>query len=316
MNILCTGLTGNLGQEIAKDLNSRNHKIYAITRDKSKLKKYKVKINTVIEHDLLSDNELEVNFAIDCIVHCAGNVHFRDTGNDNEKMALQLIKLAKQKRIPLFLVSTAYIYRPDNNITTFNNAYEQDKYNAEQQLINSGLKYGIFRPSILVGNSKTGEIHTMSGYYSIVKALYLALSILKSKKQKIRFPKLNGKSNLVPIDQAAFHIGEEIDKQNFKTHYITNPKPPDASWVLSETLNYFGLSEQLELIDLSFEQFTKIDLSIEEQKMYKFISHYYPYLILNTSFPTTICIENLINHNYLQNTLKYLKQSGFLKYDK
>lgn len=318
MRVLLTGITGNLGHEVALDLNNRRgFTIIPIVRQAKSngSKMNKIPLEEVIINDLSADEELKFSGSADCIIHCAGDINFHNTGTPNETMTTKLVKLAEKLQIPLYLISTAYIYKPPNTSQTFNNSYELDKFRSEQVLISSGIKYGIFRPSVLVGNSKSGEIQNFSGYYSIVKAFYAALTSSKQKGKKLRFPNLPGKSNLIPVDQAAYYIGNEIQNSRFRTLYITNPNPPEASWVLKETLDFFNLSSTIDLVELTFEHFGKLNLTIEEQNLYNFIKHYYPYWSITYDFPKSICKENLINHDYLFKTLTFLSSSNFLKYE-
>jgi len=317
MKVLLTGITGNLGHEVALDLNKRGLTIIPIVRSgKSEgFNMSKASFSEVVVNDLMTDEEFKFSGSADCIVHCAGNIHFRAAGNSNEKMTVKLVELAEKLQIPMYFISTAYIYRPPGINQDFNNAYELDKFNSEQVLISSGIKYGIFRPSILVGNSKSGEIRNFSGYYSIVKMFYIALSSIKQRGKKLRFPNLPGKSNLVPIDQAAHYIGNEVQNLSLKTLYITNPNPPEASWILKETLDFFNLSEAIDLVELSFEQFGKLELSIEEQTLYEFIKHYYPYWSITYDFPPSVCQENIINYDFLFETLTFLSSSNFLNHE-
>lgn len=317
MKVLLTGITGNLGHEVALDLHKRGFTVIPIVRP-GKREDYQIDdipYGRVINNDLMADEGLEFSGFADCIVHCAGNIQFLTSKNSNEKMIMKLIKLAKKMQIPLYLVSTAYTYRPPHVNQDLNNAYELDKFRAERALASSGLEYGIFKPSVLVGNSKSGVIQNYSGYYSIVKVFYVALNRSKKKGTKLRFPNLPGKSNMVPVDQAAFHIGNEVQNLTLRSLYITNPDPPVASWVLRETLDFFNLSEIIDLVELSFEQYGKLELTNEEQDLYELIKHYYSYWSIAYEFPKSICKENLINHEYLFRTLKFLSSSNFLKYE-
>jgi len=315
MKVLLTGITGSLGYELALELNKRDFTIIPILRSgKGQGFKINKKIfKEVINNDLMDDKNLEFNGSADCIVHCAGNIQFHDVGSSNEKMTMKLIKLAKKLRIPLYLVSTAYIYKTPKISQNFNNAYELDKFRSEQVLISSGVKYGIFRPSVLVGNSKSGEIQNFSGYYSIVKAFLKALKGSKKKGKELRFPNLPGKSNLVTVDQAAYYITNEVRNLRLRTLFITNPNPPQASWVLKETLNFFSFADTIKLVESTFEDFGKLDLSPEEQSLYEFIKYYYPYWSITYNFPPSICKENLINHDYIVKTLTFLNSSNYLK---
>lgn len=314
MKVLITGITGNLGYEVALNLKSRGITLIPIIRPgkNADFNTTKILFKEVIENDLLKNVPI-ISSSADCIVHCAGNIHFRNSDNSNEKMTTKLVGLAKDLQIPFYLVSTAYIYRPPDMRESFNNAYELDKHRSEQVLKKSGISYGIFRPSVLVGNSKSGIIQNFSGYYSIVKAFYKALMSSKQNGKKLRFPNLQGTSNLVPVDQAAFYIGNEIQNLKMSTVYITNPKPPKASWVLNETVNFLNLSDTLNLVECAFEDFETLHLTFEEKSLYEFIKHFYPYWSISYDFPSSACQENLITHTYLYKTLTFLNDSNYFK---
>ena len=83
-------------------------------------------------------------------------------------------------------ISTAYVTGRKKNMkyniddVNFSNTYEITKYKAEQVVnsyINKGLPITIFRPSIITGNSKTGEITTNNIIYMFT--LMLCMEYLK-----------------------------------------------------------------------------------------------------------------------------------------
>jgi len=318
MNVLLTGISGNLGHEVALDLNRRGINIIPIVRPGKKdiPLANQIKLEQVITNDLTQDEKITISTPVDCIVHCAGIVHFRDAGNTNEKMMKTLIRLANRLKIPIYFVSTAFVYRPLGIKLIFNNSYEHDKFRAEHALISSGIVHAIFRPSVLGGNSETGQIQNFSGFYTIVKELLLAVNNSRTKGQKLRFPKLPGKSDIVPVDQAARHMGDVIQNGKFDLEYITNPNPPKSSWVFKKTLDFFDLSGDVDILGCSFEAYGKLDLSEEEKRLYNFCRHFNPYWSIAYRFPQTICNENLIDHEYLVKTLSYFANSKNINYDR
>ena len=309
MNIILTGITGNLGHEISIELNNNGHTVIPIVKRKYPQLQHK----QVIINDLTSDTVLDFKGYADCIIHSAGNIHFLKSADSNTKMTNKLITLAKKLEVPLYLVSTAYIYRPPDLNEQFHNAYELDKSHAEQLLRSTGLEYDIFRPSVLVGNSDTGSIQNFSGYYSIAKAFYLALTESKKQNKKVRFPSLPGKSNFVPVNQAAQFICRALNKPNSSIKYITNKNPPQTSFVLSETLDFFNLKQHIELVEMSFEEYGMQTLTDQENKLYQFIKYYYPYWVIPYNFPDDTAQENLITHDYLIKTLTFFTSSESFK---
>jgi len=311
MKILLTGITGNLGHEIANDLLARSVNVVPIIRPGKgdNFSANGLKFEKVIENDLVNGPRIEFFGKADCIIHCAGIVHFKSAGNTNERMVLKAIDLAKRLQIPLYFISTAFIYRPPGAMRNFNNSYEEDKWQAEQALIKSGVPHGIFRPSVLVGNSKTGKIRNFSGYYLVAQAFLSAINNSTKQGLKLRFPRLSGMANMVTVDQAAQSIGNVIEKARLDTLFVSNPNPPTADWVLKKTLEFFGVSNQIEFVDCSFEEFGKLNLTEIERELYQFGAHFNPYWSLMYNFPETICTENLITQKYLAKTLDYFHKS-------
>ncbi len=316
MKVLITGITGNLGHEVSLDLHRRGSTLIPLVRSgNSKITSHPVHFEEVIEGDLVEEGEIKFSGAVDCIVHCAGVVRFREPKNKNEQMMLRVIELAKELAVPVYAVSTAFVYRPRGTTNGFNNDYEQDKFRAEQALISSGVSYSIFRPSVLTGNSHTGEIQNFSGYYLMVRAFLSAARNAIEHGRLLRFPKMTGESNMVPVDQAAEYIGKTIQDGPLKEiFYITNPAPPRSEWVLDETLNFFGIRNDVTVLDVSFQEFGELNLTEEEAALYQFASHFSPYWSTGYEFPASLCSHNLISHSYLMKALNVFRNTEQLAY--
>jgi len=314
MKVILTGITGNLGHEVAFDLLDRKVEVIPILRDMSKMPQvFKNKLNDVIENNLESNSRIDFDNHADLILHCAGSVHLKQSVGVNEMMTQKMINLAQKQQIPLYFVSTAFVHKPPEENSTFNNNYEMDKYRAEQAIINSGIKYAILRPSVLVGNTKTGAIQNFTGYYSVVKALLLYVNNSRMSHKKMRIPKFTGYSDVVPVDLVAKYIGDVIEEKKLGEFFITNPDPPKASWVLEKTINFFDVNELVKVIDCTYEEFGKLDLTDDERKFYDFCKHFKPYWSIDYVFPNSLCKENLITQNYLKIILTYFaKQSALL----
>ncbi|GEM_PF-1338650 len=311
MKVLLTGITGNLGHEVSLDLAQRGINLIPFVRSgKSKtISSHPIHFEEVIEGDLTEEREISFSGSVDCIVHCAGAVHFRDVRNKNERMMLRVIELAKGLGVPVYAVSTAFLYRPPGKGGDFNNNYEKDKFNAEQLLKKSGVPHGIFRPSVLTGHSRTGEIRNFSGFYLIVRAFISAIRTARTKNQVLRFPRMLGESNMVPVDQAAESIGKAIQENRLEVLYVTNPTPPRSEWVLDETLDFFNIRDSVKIVDISFQEFGNLNLTEEEAALYRFSGHFSAYWSTEYAFPPSICTRNLIDHNYLVKALTFFRDS-------
>lgn len=310
MKALLTGITGNLGYEVSLDLIRRGVDLIPCVRPGRAdiLLANATKFEQIVECDL-TEKDIEFSGDVDCIIHCAGIVHFREANNKNEAMMHRVVALAKKLNVSVYFVSTAFVYRQDGSTTNFNNKYEQDKFNAEQVLIKSGLTYSIFRPSVLTGHSRTGEIRNFSGFYQIARAFVSAIESVKAKDQVLRFPKMPGESNMVPVDQAAASIGESIHNNRLETLYVTNPEPPRSEWVLEETLKFFNLRDNVRILDVPFKEFGGLNLTEEEGALYRISQHFSPYWSMDYTFPPTICKKNLIDHDYMVKMLTFFQDS-------
>jgi len=153
------------------------------------------------------------------VIHCAAAVRFdqpieeaRQSNLEGTRQVLQLAKAARRagQAGRLDYVSTAYIagkrqgviYEGDySHNKGFHNSYEQSKYEAEglvRQAQNE-IPIAVYRPSIIIGNSRTGETSNFKAFYWPVRAFAMG---------QLRF--LPGVSScqidLVPVDYVAAGI--------------------------------------------------------------------------------------------------------------
>ncbi len=113
----------------------------------------------------------------------------------------------------------------------FRNAYEETKYEAERTVQEAGrhIPVSIYRPSIIVGDSGTGEIDKMAGPYYIMNAI-----VLMPPNVPILMPGKGDKPlNLVPIDWVceAMHSISLLDDSAGKTFHLCDPNPLSARGV-------------------------------------------------------------------------------------
>src|SRR3954471_13174742 len=120
----------------------------------------------------------------------------------------------------------------------FPSAYHRTKFESEK-LVRERVQvpWRVYRPSLVVGNSKTGEMDKIDGPYYFFKAI-----------QKLRqalpewFPLISlefGRTNLVPVDYVAAavdHIAHQDGLDN-KAFHIVDPKPPRSGDVLNTFAN-------------------------------------------------------------------------------
>lgn len=240
--IVVTGASGFIAKNLRKHLSAKNIELISISRNDFKNFKCESKI---ISNYFDEKNLLKKIKNSDALIHLVGigkqsvntDYHIVNTGLTNH--IVNLSKKAKIKKI----VYLSGLGVSSNTLV----GYFISKYNAEQQITNSGLNFTIFRPSYIIGKDdyftkylkkqvKKGEIKIPgSGKYSIqpihindvVKIIFKSLSEEKFKNKII---------DLVGSETITFEkyvklfskgTNTNINKINLENSYhdaITNPK--------------------------------------------------------------------------------------------
>lgn len=207
--IFLTGATGNIGSRITADLLKKNKKLYLLIRGKNqedsenRLKKImdfwevpknKQKNAISLNGDItknnlgLSPKEFKkISKEITHIIHCAANIKLilplKEARNLHFNGTKNIIELAKTCK---FLKRFNYLSTMEiaGNISgkisenfikikrNFLNTYEIAKSETEEYLqseIKKGLPITIYRPSMVIGDSKTGKILKFSTFYYTLK---------------------------------------------------------------------------------------------------------------------------------------------------
>jgi long-chain acyl-CoA synthetase len=182
----------------------------------------------------------EYNFLLNSvthIIHTAADLRLnapledlRKTNQEGTSNILQLASASYEKYglVRFSHVSTAYVAGARNGAiyedsltdeAGFLSNYEKSKYESELEVKNSGLPISIFRPGMIVGNSKTGYIKTFN-------TLYVPLRLYLRGKQRILPIKPSEKVNLIPVD----YVTDTITNLTFNpraeglTFHLTTPK--------------------------------------------------------------------------------------------
>ncbi len=148
------------------------------------------------------------------IIHTAADLRLnaplnelRKTNVEGTSNVLELaVKIQEDHGLERFShVSTAYVAGgregviQEDSLTDesgFLSNYEKSKYESELEVKNSHLPVSIFRPGMIVGDSKTGYIKTFN-------TLYAPLRLYLSGKQRFLPVKPSEKINLIPVDFVA-----------------------------------------------------------------------------------------------------------------
>ena len=163
------------------------------------------------------------------------------------------------------------------------NFYESSKYEAEKNVrkaMAAGLPVTIFRPSIVVGNSQTGEVSEFNVIYPFMKLF--AHGILK-----VLPTRLENSFNIVPIDfviRAAAAISKQPGSLG-KTFHLVAKEPPSIGMLLKIKDEEFPGLPPVEV--LAPEDFSQENLDSSSQQVFQMLEPYLGYLNDNLTFETS-----------------------------
>jgi nucleoside-diphosphate-sugar epimerase len=192
--VLLTGATGFVGKEILDRLLSRGRRVYTLVRaeddDAAAGRLPRRARLTAVAGDIERPGlGLAPRVAADVttVIHCAASVSFglslaesRRVNVDGTRNVLDFAERCPQLE-RLSYVSTAYVAGEPGGLfeeddldvgQRFRNPYEQSKFEAERMVRErgDGLPLQILRPSIVVGDSRTGRTTSFNVLYGPLKA--------------------------------------------------------------------------------------------------------------------------------------------------
>jgi NAD(P)-dependent dehydrogenase (short-subunit alcohol dehydrogenase family) len=258
-----TGATGFIGRHLVERLLEREGDIHVLVREESRAKldalierwgagdRVKPVIGDLSEHRLGIDPE-PLRGKIDHFFHLAA---IYDMTADETRNALlnvggtqNAVDLADELEAGTFhhmsSIAVAGLYKGNFNEDMFDEGqplahpYHRTKFESEK-LVRERLTrpWRVYRPSVVVGNSKTGEMDKIDGPYYFFKAI-----------QKLRhalpqwFPLISlewGWTNVVPVDYVAAavdHIAHQ-DGHDGQAFHIVDPKGQRSGDVLNTFAN-------------------------------------------------------------------------------
>ena len=174
MKIVVTGASGFIAKNLRKYLSEKNVELISISRNDFKNFKCETKI---ISNNYDEKNLLKKIQNSDVLIHLVGiGKQSINTDYDmiNTELTKHIVNLSKKARIKKIIFLSGLGVSSNTSL-----GYFISKYNAEKQIIDSGLDFTVFRPSYIVGKDdlftknlkkqiKSGEIIIPgSGTYSI-----------------------------------------------------------------------------------------------------------------------------------------------------
>lgn len=244
LNVFLTGAAGLIGGEIAARLLSTGHRVTALVHNNRDIR---ANDGTVVKpHEVITGDVSAPMFGwdkaqfdrladgADLLIHCAATVRFdledEDYARVNIGGAANAVEFARAGDMPLLHVSTAYVCGardgqifesdrlPDRG---FANGYEKSKAAAERLIRASGVPFAIARPSIVVGDSASGEIRQFDTTYAAFKLI--------AEGHVRHMPARAGATlDFVPIDHVAgsiADIAQNMRKAAGGTFHLVSGRP-------------------------------------------------------------------------------------------
>jgi thioester reductase-like protein len=322
--IFLTGATGFLGSHLTWRLLHEGHNVSVLARGTKNSSARDRVVQTLHDvgatdfHNLdvsegdISLPDLGLNEAVtrriiastDEVWHCAASLSFQheDRGEifrmnvGGTQHVLALTERTPKRRLQH--VSTAYIAGNRSDLAleseidvgqSFKNAYEESKCRAELLIADAhrrgSVSASVYRPSIVIGDSKSGRVTHFHGVYAFIRGLWAALQRLRRRMPEgglINLPlRVLGVEtqtlNFVPIDYVVDGMIEIAQRPESVggTYHLVNPVPTENRLWLPHICRVLGV-EGIQLVREN--SFLKTPMTKLEALFQKQMAFYYQYL--------------------------------------
>jgi thioester reductase-like protein len=301
--------------------------------------------------------------SIQSIYHSAANTHlglsYEESKATNLDGTVRVLALASEisernSRLRFNHISTAYVAGDTSSIVTadrlelnkrFRNSYEETKAKAESLVRAHSNKFTtvIYRPSIIVGDSRTGITSTFNVVY--IPARIIIMGLLKVIPALPHIP-----FDVVPVDYvaesianahgshiptgSAFHLTAGVGRESspaevldllFSTakHYSSKRLPQKPVFIAPELMqkamnSVSNIANNIYHTSV-YKQFEKI--ASDHIPVFKQLLPFVPYMISNPRFDTEATLESLENiispaplfNQYAENIFRYCIQTQWGK---
>jgi thioester reductase-like protein len=339
--ILLTGATGFLGSHLTSRLLRDGHWVSVIARG-SKAGSARDRVQEVLrdfEETRLENLEVfegdmglpglglnqadtaRILTSTDEVWHSAASLSFLPEDRDDifrmnvggTRHILELVERIPTRRLQH--ISTAYIAGNRSDLAleseinvgqTFKNPYEESKCEAET-LIATAHRSGrvvatVYRPSIVIGDSRSGRATHFHGVYAFIRGLWSVLERLRRGMPEGRLVKLplrvlgaEGTTlNFVPIDYVIDGMVEIAKRSDSTggTYHLANPVPTENRLWLSHICRVLHV-EGIQFV--SQNSFVKTPMTRLEAIFQKQMSFYYQYLQGEPRFDCRRALDALKN---------------------
>lgn len=335
MNILVTGAAGLIGGEACARLAQAGHRVSALVRanpDVLANDGTPAAVAEVLTGDLSQDGMglepavLErLADEIDLVLHCAALTRFdldeaayRATNIDG---TARVLALARRAGAGLLHVSTAYVcggrsgpIGEDDPLPTggFTNGYEASKAAAEALVRGSGVPFVIARPSIVLGDSRTGAIRQFDTIYAAFRLI---------AEGRVRHMPVNAGATLdfVPLDHVAAGIvalAERFEAAQGGAYHLVSGRPVPVE-AFAAAIGSFARFSAPVLEDAT--SFDPDGLPPLERRLYKRVAGLYSAYFQrspafdDTEFRAATGLQSPpMDHAMLRRMIQYCIDAGFL----
>jgi NAD(P)-dependent dehydrogenase (short-subunit alcohol dehydrogenase family) len=264
MNYFVTGATGFIGRNLVSRLLQREGTVYALVRAGSRGRLEELRTGWgadgarvvpvagdlaqaglgVSEEDLLTlRGEIDHFFHLAAIYDMTAGAQVQEVANvEGTRHAVELAGAIEAGCFhQVSSIAAAGLYRGTWTEDMFEQAEDLDthpyfrtKHESERVVREECRRpWRVYRPGIVVGDSRTGEIDKVDGPYYMFKLLQGARRVLPAWLPTVGIE--GGEINIVPVDYVAAaidHIAHEPDLDG-RAFSLTDPKPKTAGEVLN-----------------------------------------------------------------------------------
>lgn len=288
-HVFLTGATGQVGGAVLGELLAAGHRVTCLARPKGEYAA-EARVRATLERlgypsagafDVVEGDLRQPGLGIDAsrrpqlaravthVIHSAALVVFEGLDNGepfitNVEGCARVIDFAESAGAHLTHISTAYVSGDreqsvgeaiSDEPPRFKNAYEQSKWQAEQQVWAAGergLPVLIARPSIIVGDAAEGRVVHFQGFYLLCRAVSKLCVLLRHDPREgkvLALPdfelpgELSHPINLVPSDYVARSVAHLalLDEAYGAVYHLTHPEPPTMRHLYDALSRFYGL---------------------------------------------------------------------------
>ena len=230
-----------IGGEVCARLAARGHAVTAMVRRNPEVRGNDGKL--VEDVKVVSGDVTQPLMGLkvspqDVVIHCAASLEFDAPEEDlravNVEGTRNAVDFARAAGAAFLHVSTAYVCGqrdgaipegPVPSDTRFTNRYEASKAEGERVVAESGLPFAVARPSIVLGDSRTGAIRDFPSLCNVFR--------LMARGKVTVFPAARESTlDLVPIDHVAegiVRLAERMDEADGGYFHLVADTPLPAA---------------------------------------------------------------------------------------